>query len=97
MPRPDPGLTGPSVGLPPVVFLYTTDQIASMLNVRIETVMQTYLYFVGRSSGLKKTHQMEAINIAPEDEAPDWRVSASEFIKWLKRRGFKIHGATYFA
>lgn len=80
-----------AVGLPPVIFLFTIDQIAGMLNVEVPTVMTTYLYFVGRSSGRKDTIQMDAINIAPEDQAPDWRVPQREFLRWCTRRGIKVN------
>jgi hypothetical protein len=86
-----------SVGLPPVIFLYTLDQIAAMLNVEEATVRAKYLYYVGRTTGTKARHHMEAVNIATDSSSkPDWRVSMVEFIRWLKRMGFKIHGLTYF-
>lgn len=90
-------MTGQSVGLPPVIFLFTTDQLASMLNISETHLMNTYLYYAGRSSGIKASHQMDAVNIAPADERPDWRVNVSEFVRWCKRRGIKIQTMTHFA
>lgn len=88
---------GPVVGLPPVIFLYTIDQMAAMLNISEDSVKAQYLWFVGRTTGTKRKHQMQAINIAPENEKPDWRVSMDEFIRWLKRMGFKVGGLSYFS
>ena len=79
------------VGLPPVIFLFTVDQIAGMLNVEVDTVMATYLYYVGRTTGRKQTHQMDAVNIAPADHIPDWRVPQREFLRWCTRRGIKVN------
>lgn len=90
------GQTHPEVvGLPPIVFLFTTDQIAAMLNVGEDTVMMTYLYYAGRSSGMKKSHQMDTINIAPEDAKPEWRVTMREFLNWCKRRNIKVNQLTF--
>lgn len=91
------GKSTASVGLPPVIFLYTLDQIASMLNISEDSVRSRYLYYVGRTPGTKKRHHMEAVNISPPEENADWRVSMNEFIRWLKRMGFKIHGITSLA
>lgn len=83
-----------SVGLPPVIFMYTLDQIATMINVKEETLRQKYLYYVGRSSGRPQRHHMEAVNIAPPEDKAEWRVTMTQFVKWLKRMGFKIHELT---
>lgn len=77
------------VGLPNLVFMFTIDQIASMMNVSENTVMGTYLYYMGRSTGMQKKHHMMAVNIAPEDQPAMWRVSLEEFRKWLKKMGFR--------
>lgn len=96
MPEPDMSDSGRQrVGLPPVVFLYTTDQIAGMLNISERALMEKYLYFMGRTSGMKQRHQMSAVNISPENERASWRVSAKELIRWLKRMGFKAYELTY--
>lgn len=79
------------VGLPPLIFLFTIDQLAVMLNVTEQHVMTVYLYYVNRSSGIKKTHQMSAINIAPDNATPDWRVSSKEFFKWCQRKGITVN------
>lgn len=77
------------VGLPALVFMFTIDQIASMLNVSEDTVKLVYLYYQGRTSGLKKRHHMLAINIAAEDQQAVWRISLEEYRRWLSRMGFR--------
>lgn len=77
------------VGLPALVFMFTIDQIASMLNVSEDTVKLVHLYYQGRTSGLKKRHHMMAINIAPENQPAMWRVSLEEYRRWLSRMGFR--------
>lgn len=84
------------VGLPPTIFLFTLDQLSSMMNLSMNNLMVTYIFYQGRSTSLKKRHQMSAINIAPDDEKPDWRVSVEEFKAWLRRMGFKATDITYF-
>lgn len=78
------------VGLPTTAFFFTLDQIASMINVQMETLRSKYLYYIGRSAGIMASHQMPAINIAPEGERADWRVLEQEFVKWCKRRGVRV-------
>ena len=77
------------VGMPSLVFMFTLDQIASMLNVSEDTVRLVYLYYQGRTSGMKRKHHMMAINIAPENENPIWRVSLEEYRRWLSKMGFR--------
>jgi hypothetical protein len=73
---------------PPRVFLYTIDQISSMLNVEEPEVRAKYLYYVGSDIGVPAKHKMLAINIAPEGGEAEWRVQDSSFIKWMRRNGF---------
>jgi len=82
---------GQTIGLPPVIFMFTLDQIASMLNIEEMTLRTSYLYFNGRTTGLRKRSHMMAINIGENDAKPDWRVSHQEFVKWLKRHGFRTN------
>lgn len=79
------------VGLPPLVFFFTIDQIASMLALTEATIMARYLYFVGRSPGMKHPDLMEAVNVsAMPSDPPVWRVESKELVRFLKRRGFVI-------
>jgi hypothetical protein len=79
------------VGLPARPFLYTMDQISAILDVDIRTVATQYLYFEGRSTGVRDKHFMLARNIAPPDERPDWRVAERELIRWMRVKGFRYY------
>lgn len=78
------------VGLPPVTFLYTMDQIAVMLNVAESSVRVNKIYYHLRSPGRHLPSQMLARNIAAPDEPPDWRVTQQEFVRWLKLKGIRV-------
>lgn len=81
----------PAVGLPVRVFLFTLDQIAVVINVSVPTVKKSYIYFEGRSIGVRHRYLMVARNIAPPDEKPDWRVAERELIRWLKFKKFRYY------
>lgn len=85
--RPSPN----SVGLPVRAFLFTIDQISTMTNVDENTVKRHYLHFEGRALGPRPPAKMIARNIAPEGEKPDWRVAEREFLRWLRRQGFRVY------
>lgn len=78
------------VGLPPRLFLYSVDQIGTILDVNI-TKLTTWIFYEGRSIGAHNFDQMTARNIAPRDEKPEWRVSEQELIRFLKRKGFRYY------
>jgi hypothetical protein len=80
----------PLVNLPIVTFLYTLDQIAAMINVSMHDLHYKHLYFHLRSTGRKPRTQMMARNIAPDDEPPEWRVSHTDFVRWLSGNGFEF-------
>lgn len=80
-----------SVGIPPRVFLWTLDQIATMLNLQTRDVAARYVYFEGRSIGSRKRELMIARNIAPEDADPEWRVAERELVRWLRTKGFRYY------
>jgi hypothetical protein len=83
---------GGDVGLPPVVFFFTLDQIAGLLNISEDTLRVSYLYYSGRTSGSKPPRLMYAVNMAadPETDAPNWRVAHPEFVRWLRSKGYRI-------
>lgn len=78
------------VGLPPVTFFYTLDQIANMLVMSVESFTAKYVYFNMVSTGRKTPHEMMARNIAKPGEPPDWRIVQAEFVRWLKLKGFRV-------
>lgn len=79
------------VGLPAHAFFYTLDQVASMLNLPLDVFKLKYVWYRNRSTGRRKGDQLVALNIAPEDELPDWRIPEGEFIRWLRLKGIKVH------
>lgn len=81
---------GGKVALPVTTFLYTQDQIAALINVSMSDLRLKYLYYVGRTPGHKLRHQMQAHNIAPENDRPDWRVAEQDFVRWLRAMGFNV-------
>lgn len=79
-----------AVPVPIVTFLYTLDQIAGMVQMPLNKLRQTHIYFHLRSTGRKQRHQLLACNIAADDKTPDWRVTHQDFVRWLKANGFQV-------
>jgi hypothetical protein len=82
------------IGLPYRPFLFTLDQISSLLNVEVSALMRSYIYFDKRSTGIMSRDLMLARNIAPRDSKPEWRVAERELLRWMKRKGFKHYEPT---
>jgi len=78
-------------GLPPKIFLYTLEQIAYMIEMDLETFKRTYIHYAERSVGARQHPLIEARNIAPDGEKPQWRVAENELIRWLRYKGFRIY------
>ena len=76
------------IGLPPRPFLYTLDQVATIIALPIEKLRDAYVYYVGLDAGPRRLDQLCARNIAPHGDRPEWRVEEHELIRWMKRRGF---------
>ena len=79
------------IGLPPRIFMYTPDQIAGMLQLTEAYVRSTLLFYDRREPGLTPRSKMRSVNIAPEGETPEWRVTEREFIRYLRSRGVKFY------
>lgn len=79
------------VGLPVRPFLFTLDQIADLLAIEMRTLRSRYIYFHGVSSGGRPKDRLQAINIAPQGENAEWRVSEQELKRWLRYMGFNIY------
>jgi hypothetical protein len=75
--------------------MYTYDQIATMLELDEKYVKKVLFFYDKREPGLTPKTKMRAINIAPEGERPEWRVTEREFIRYLRRRGLKFYERTY--
>lgn len=82
--------TRKAVGLPPRTFLYTLDQIATMVGLDETQVARSYVYFDRRTPGLKTADQMRSVNIAGPDDMPEWRIAERELVRWLKYKGFRV-------
>ena len=78
------------LGLPIRPFLYTLDQISTILNIT-EPVLKRdgYLHFEGRTPGTSRPDELRVVNVAPRDAHPNWRVEERELIRWMKRKGFR--------
>jgi len=79
------------LGLPYRPFLYTLDQVATMLNIAEHSLKREgYLFFVGRQPGNPRPDELRVVNVAHGiADAPNWRVEERELIRWMKRRGFR--------
>lgn len=92
---PEPGenlnLAARSVGLPVRPFLYTLDQISSLLVVERHDLYKHYIFYEGRSTGFPSKQLIIAHNIAPRELPPDWRVSEKELVRWMRFKGFKYY------
>ena len=89
--------TSMTVGVPPMVFFFTLDQLAGMLNIKEQTLRTSHLYYAGRTTGPRHPRLMYAINVAadPDNDPAEWRVAHTEFVRWLRSRGYKIAALQY--
>jgi hypothetical protein len=85
------------IGIPTRVFLFTVDQLSVMLDLDEQYILKHLLYLEGRSIGSAKKQLMQARNIAPADQKPEWRVAEREFVRWMRVKGFKYYdrGSVY--
>lgn len=80
------------VGIPPRPFLWTLDQIATILSLETAALQaSSYIYYEGRSIGLPSKQLMIARNIAPDDKKPEWRIAERELLRWMRVKGFKYY------
>jgi len=80
----------PSPSLAPHPFLYTPDQIGQILTLKDSTIKR-WLFFEGRSTGVKDHTRMRAINVAPAGEVPVWRVEEHELVRWMRHKGIRLY------
>lgn len=97
------GRSGPTtdaekIGLPPRPFLYTIDQISVMTDLTEHNLITQHIYFEGRTVGSRQAHQMIArnLNVGQPLAKPDWRVLDREFVRWMKKRGYKYYDTGVF-
>jgi hypothetical protein len=65
------------------------DQVAGLLALTQPELENNYIYFWGRSEGsyLANGDRLKAVNIAPKDRQPEWRVSEADLVDWCFRVG----------
>lgn len=78
--------------LPHKEFLYTLDQVAGLLEIPIRTLWG-HLWFDGKVDQEAWTpKRMRAVSIARDDSLrPKWRVSETEFIRYLKYHHIEVY------
>ncbi len=81
--------------LPARPFLYTEDQVADILSLHIGTMRGKYAYYEGRTESRKQLDDIIFLNIAKDDQAPEWRCSERELLRWMKRKGFRVYDRTW--
>lgn len=81
------------VGLPVRPFLFTLDQIAGLLALEQGELENKYIFFWGRSEGrlLANGDRIKAVNIAPKDQAPEWRVSEEDLLRWCLSKEIVVY------
>ena len=79
------------LGLPLRPFLYTVDQLSTMLELTEQTLHTSHLFHEGRDVGVRDRYHMIARNIAKPGDPPDWRVAEKELKRWLRLKGFKYY------
>lgn len=80
-----------SINLPVRPFLFTLDQVATLLSITETRLKQGgYLFFANRTPGVHSRDELLALNIAPPNKPAEWRVEERELIRWMKRKGFKV-------
>lgn len=84
-----------AIGLPVRPFLYTVDQIATLLQLEQSDIESRYLFFDRRSTGARPKDKMLARNIAPDGEPPDWRITERELIRWMRFKGWRFYERAY--
>ena len=90
------GSSRPVVYQPARIFLYTLDQVASMLSVTEQELRERFVFFMELNLGTPARNQMRARNIGPRADQPDrdWRISDEELIAWMKRMRFVNYDLT---
>ena len=72
-------------GLPRRPIFYTEDQVAAMLSLPLEKLQGSYLWRVGRDSGVYRNSYLRAVKIPkPDRSIPEFRVAEGELIRWLR-------------
>jgi len=81
---------GERIELPNKYFFYTFDQIRGFLQVS-EITFSRFIHYEGISPGFCPKTMIKAVNLAPTDEEPVWRVSEQAFKNFLRAKGIKFY------
>jgi hypothetical protein len=93
MNRADGRLDHLRASLPTHDFMYSLDQIASILAIS-ESTLNKYVLRIGRQPFTNRD-MLKVVNIALEPgDRPIWRVSEREFVRWCHRRGVRLERRT---
>lgn len=84
-------MRGQRIDLPVRPFLWTVDQVATIISLQPRTMQIHYVYYEGRSTGAKSSSKLLARNIAPRDAPAEWRIAQEELIRWLRMKGFRFY------
>lgn len=93
--EPNPSKSREQIGLPMRPFLYTLDQIATLIATDVAALRSRFIYFDGRSTGRRPPDRMWARNIAEPGDTPEWRVAEAELLRWLRRKGYRFYERGY--
>ena len=81
---------GDRVGLPARPFFYTLEQIGALLQLS-DSKMKLFIFYEGRTIIVRNRGHLQAVNIANDDQEPEWRVIEEELIRWMKYKGFQVY------
>lgn len=87
------GKLAEAMGLPWRPFLYTVDQVLGLFALPDDR-KRTFFYYRGRTTFVKQRAHLEFINIALDNEKPEWRCDERELIRWMRFKGFRVSRAT---
>jgi hypothetical protein len=80
------------ITLPEHPFFYTLDQVAMICQVSPTWLKQRTSY-AGRTIDTGRA-RLRAVNLAEPDDAPVWRISERELLRWLAHHGVNIKSTT---
>jgi hypothetical protein len=78
-------------GLPRPPFFWTLDQVATMLGITESLLLASYVWRVGKDKGRYDLSLLRAVNINPQAERSEFRVSDGEFVRWLHHMDLWIY------
>ena len=79
------------VALPTKAFMYTLEQVASMLEVAPAHFKNRMVFYSGRDRMKPRAEDLVAVNLSKANVAPEWRVGEEELIRWLRIKGIKFN------